>query len=663
MSIALLANNASYALAGKKKRFHVKHIIKLGIACLLIAGIVHAERVDGSERTNTAGMKFFFKVYELEGKRNKKALAGVRIQCKKIHETRWRDFGGPEALSQAGFSGSADAGRFKGRQCNLAAAGTVPQLKGETDCSDTIFRLWKKDYESVFFDLASLIDYRDKNVFCKEIGFARYGHSDVQLLLRISKAQDNSALEGAHVQYLWEGEWHDFRPSGKDEANKSHLSTGKFKALEETVRRKTPRQTNYSAEGKAPVGFKNPARKQGIRYPVFRVVKEGYEPAYVVVPRFSKQAGTLKFYTAVSLKPRGDVRVNLAILNALDKTPVAGACVQYYSWFNASCPPRNLAGLPDTRWCDLGKPKPPSKGRYRSKSALFNAGNTKVNYSILEHLPDFRARDRRHKRVVLRVVRKGFASEYFFIDSEAASKKPEFFSEIKLRPHGLICRWPLDKGSGETCPETTGQGNAGKISGAAWVKQNGRTALKFDGADDVVDFGTNPVYEQSEAITVLLWIKPSKDVALMQSLIGRAWRNPYALFTRKGNGLELSLFLGACKGFGQFHYMGRSGGAYCLTKPNILNPGKWNLVGFSYGNPTDERIRLYHNGKVVAERSLRKRGGWGIKPYLLCVPSNQPLSIGYFDGMGYFAGLIDDVRMYNYELSKEEVGKIYREKK
>ena len=80
-------------------------------------------------------------------------------------------------------------------------------------------------------------------------------------------------------------------------------------------------------------------------------------------------------------------------------------------------------------------------------------------------------------------------------------------------------------------------------------------------------------------------------------------------------------------------------------------------MGFSFA--TGARIRLFYNGKQIAERRVRGKRLFS-SPYI-CVPSGHRLSVGCFDGMAHFKGLIDDVRTYNYELTAPEVEKLYKE--
>ena len=54
--------------------------------------------------------------------------------------------------------------------------------------------------------------------------------------------------------------------------------------------------------------------------------------------------------------------------------------------------------------------------------------------------------------------------------------------------------WLLDEGDGDTAYDSSGNGNHGKISGAAWAGGMFGSALSFDGADDFVDCGNSEFF-------------------------------------------------------------------------------------------------------------------------------------------------------------------------
>jgi len=460
----------------------------------------------------------------------------------------------------------------------------------------------------------------------------------VQLLLSILKETDKTPVAGARVEYSWKGTWIELRPA---EGDKQAVSSLKFTTREIDIHKKKQYKINYSVTGK--VGAKYLSRGKTPYPPTkFRVMKKGCEPGYFA-PRRGLQSRDGKFfhYQQILLKPERIVTVSLNITNARDTKPVAGAHVQYYDLYASS--PRWEPAL----WRDLTRA---DGTRILSSNTYAGNNGNKANFVYKGHVPDPRFAERREQNVIFRIVREGFENKHFLADRDRLWKDPSRRAEISLRPLGCISHWPIEKGTGKTVSENTGLSNPGRISGAEWHKDGSRTALKFDGEDDSVDFGTSPVYEQVEAITVLLWIKPQKDIMRMESVIGRAWRNPFGLYTRKGNGLEVSIFLGNYKGHGW--YTDVVGGSLYCTKSGIILPGQWNMVGFSYDRES-KILQIFHNGKIAAKSNTRQGGAY------LCSPSSQPLSIGCFDGMTHFKGLMDDVRMYNYALSEEEVKKIY----
>jgi hypothetical protein len=275
----------------------------------------------------------------------------------------------------------------------------------------------------------------------------------------------------------------------------------------------------------------------------------------------------------------------------------------------------------------------------------------------------------RQKKILFRVVCSGHESSYFKLSCVALKKNTCHYREVALTPCLTAIHWAFCEGKGETAPDASRQANPGRIQGAEWVKVGGLTALSFDGQDDAVDCGRNPVYEFKQAVTVLLWIKPPENTTTLQGLIGRSWGNTFGFNTMGINGLEASIFI-------------KQVGCVYLIKNGVLKPGQWNHVGFSY---EDGRGRLYHNGSVVEDEITYVRGGFAtttvkaraltpeiIDPvhrekyapmYAIHAPSRQPLSIGYFHGVAHFKGLIRGVKIWNCTLSEEKVQEIWEKGK
>lgn len=332
------------------------------------------------------------------------------------------------------------------------------------------------------------------------------------------------------------------------------------------------------------------------------------------------------------------------------REPLADAWVEYmhkeelFPWYDFGFP---LGTLGDQKRGSQGAMAALEGGSEEMKGR-------EVNYSV-EGFVSVPQRDRSGYRAArLRVLKQGYEPFYFKVEDPQQGQR--YYREIILRRHGMVGHWPCNEGAGDVAGEPTRKANPGKISGATWAKEGERVALRFDGEDDVVDCGRSPVYEQLDAITVLLWIKPAEKVSRMEGLVGRAWRNPYAFYTLKDNGLEVSLWINDLS----IDY------AY-ITQRNVFKIGEWNMVGFSYASREDNRLRLFHNGKQVGEGNVKPtermpKKCW-LKEYRMYGPSNQRLSVGYFEGVAHFKGSIRGVRIYNHPLHEEEIEKIYEDEK
>jgi len=71
---------------------------------------------------------------------------------------------------------------------------------------------------------------------------------------------------------------------------------------------------------------------------------------------------------------------------------------------------------------------------------------------------------------------------------------------------GPIAHWPFDETSGTVAIDKSGS-NHGAVSGASWTEGIVEGALYFDGADDVLDCGNDPVLSPA-LLTISLWLYP-----------------------------------------------------------------------------------------------------------------------------------------------------------
>src|SRR5207342_1676181 len=78
-------------------------------------------------------------------------------------------------------------------------------------------------------------------------------------------------------------------------------------------------------------------------------------------------------------------------------------------------------------------------------------------------------------------------------------------------PVGLVAAYGFDAGSGSAAADSSGRGNVGTVSGAAWSAA-GRfgSALSFDGVNDWVTVADSASLDLSSGMTVEAWVRPSK---------------------------------------------------------------------------------------------------------------------------------------------------------
>jgi hypothetical protein len=212
-------------------------------------------------------------------------------------------------------------------------------------------------------------------------------------------------------------------------------------------------------------------------------------------------------------------------------------------------------------------------------------------------------------------------------------------------PAGLVAAFNFDTAGGTTPTTAMNSANAvfnGTISGATLVAGQAGfgQALSFDGNDmvTVTDTVTGGPLDLGAQMTLSAWVSPSQ--------LGAVWRT-IVLKERGTDGLAYALYANDGPGSAQpagYAHLGfdrRVGAAPALP----LNT--WTHVAVTRSGGT---MQLYVNGALRATTS-------GL-PTTAISQSNNPLRIGGNQVFGgeFFAGLLDDVRIYNRALSAAEIG-------
>ena len=189
----------------------------------------------------------------------------------------------------------------------------------------------------------------------------------------------------------------------------------------------------------------------------------------------------------------------------------------------------------------------------------------------------------------------------------------------------------LMRGRGRPSTDASGNGNNGTIANATWAASGkyGK-ALQFNGTNALVTIPDSASLHLSSAMTLEAWVNPSTVNANWRDVIYKGNDNYY---------LEATSSNASRPDAGMI-----AGGSYAdAFGTSALPANTWSYLTETYDGTT---LRLYVNGTQVA--STAHTGA--------IATSTNPLQIGGDSLYGqYFAGLIDEVRVYNTALTATQI--------
>lgn len=195
----------------------------------------------------------------------------------------------------------------------------------------------------------------------------------------------------------------------------------------------------------------------------------------------------------------------------------------------------------------------------------------------------------------------------------------------------MVGAWLFDEGKGDIAEDSSGNKNEGTVNSAKYVPGKFGTALEFTGANSNVQIQHAPILSV-ETFTVMAWINVDKFTGGWQTIVTQNTDGPirnYGLFINDGSGLV--------------HYSFTSGKAWQSfnAKSNVVS-GTWRHIAATH----DKKVfRCYVDGEVDGETPNT------LKPD----NANTVITIGSWVGGGWIKGLIDEVALFNYGMTQNQI--------
>ena len=223
-----------------------------------------------------------------------------------------------------------------------------------------------------------------------------------------------------------------------------------------------------------------------------------------------------------------------------------------------------------------------------------------------------------------------------------------------LTEEALVGHWSLNATSGTTVTDETSYENNGQLidlTEAGWVEGKYGNAYDFSGATTTSHISVpnqDQIFFDQGSFSISFWMKGGPDYPTAQAYLinkGEFGVNAETGGTGKWFGIELK------DGLIRFAVDDNSTKTELPIADNSpFLSGEWVHV-VAVRDTENDKLLLYRDGEMVAEKGDGTNGPIG---------SALPLIIGNSSiKTAPFLGMMDDIKMFNYALSPEEVGAVF----
>jgi tetratricopeptide (TPR) repeat protein len=200
----------------------------------------------------------------------------------------------------------------------------------------------------------------------------------------------------------------------------------------------------------------------------------------------------------------------------------------------------------------------------------------------------------------------------------------------------LLGWWKMDEQSGQTAADSSGNGAAGLLKGnPKWTQGKLGGALEFDGDGDYIEIANESKFDVAGQLTIACWIKVNKFDKNFQTIVTKGNQDGWVLHRNVEEGT-----LGfACAGLSPQTW---------VLSTTAVNDGQWHHIVAVYDG---SKLRIYTDGKL--DSSVNATGTITVNNSPVCIGENLAETGRFWNG------LIDDLRIYNYALSADDVKSLY----
>jgi hypothetical protein len=229
---------------------------------------------------------------------------------------------------------------------------------------------------------------------------------------------------------------------------------------------------------------------------------------------------------------------------------------------------------------------------------------------------------------------------------------------------GLVGYWRFDEGNGKVARDLSPSAAHAQLGDSAMPDKNDplwlvsdapiaasaaaetprparqNFALQFDGKNTYVDMGNAPELRMAGPLTVEAWIKPATvaetELPILAKENANGQQNAYELLLTKGVvAFQVSDGSAGCCG---------AQGWFPATGKTALQPGLWRHVAGVYDG---RQISVYLDGVL--------EGSMAFDRTIPDVPFSVKVGMNAFSAPKHFAGLIDEVKLWNRARSQSEI--------